>query len=386
MKSNVNIRILTWFNFFTDFRLYAPLAIIYFTQVSGSFAAGMSIFSVTMVSAALFEIPTGIYSDMIGRKKTVILGAAAAVLFSLFYAFGGSYGMLVIGALFEGLSRAFYSGNNEALLHDSLKEEGKLADYHHQLGKTSSMFQAALAISAILGSILVIWSFPLIMWLSVIPQILCLILSFKLIEPTIRSSESGNAYMHLKEVFNELKINRKLRWLTIPTVLTYAFGESAYQFQAAFYNTLWPVWAVGLAKTLTNVLGAVSFREAGKTIDKFGAIQVMLGSNLYNRFVNIIATIFPTVLSPILMTSTSALYGASSVAKSVLFQREFRDSERATQASLGSFLGNLVFGVVAYLIGLIGDRSTAAQALLFVNICLLPTTWMYYRIFRAERK
>src|SRR3989344_6165866 len=115
-----NIRILKLFNFFTDFKLYAPVAIIYFAKVSGSFALGMSIFSIAMVSSALFEIPTGIFSDRIGRRKTVILGALAAVLYSVFYAIGISFWFLAAGAVFEGLSRSFYSGNNNALLYDTL--------------------------------------------------------------------------------------------------------------------------------------------------------------------------------------------------------------------------------------------------------------------------
>ncbi|MDP3733336.1 MAG: hypothetical protein Q8Q91_02225, partial [Candidatus Daviesbacteria bacterium] len=72
-----NIRLLTWFNFFTDFKLYGPLAIIYFSQVTGSYGLGTSIFSVVMLSSALFEIPTGILSDFLGRKKTLTLGALA---------------------------------------------------------------------------------------------------------------------------------------------------------------------------------------------------------------------------------------------------------------------------------------------------------------------
>src|SRR3989344_4474856 len=94
-RMNRNIKLLTWFNFFTDFKLYAPIAILYFAQVTGSFALGMSIFSIAYVSAALFEIPTGIYSDFIGRRKTVILGAVSTILFSIFYAIGQSFWFLV---------------------------------------------------------------------------------------------------------------------------------------------------------------------------------------------------------------------------------------------------------------------------------------------------
>ena len=71
-------------------------------KVSGSYALGMSIFSIVMLSAAIFEIPTGVFSDLVGRKKTVVFGALSSVLYVIFYAIGGIYLFLVIGAIFEG--------------------------------------------------------------------------------------------------------------------------------------------------------------------------------------------------------------------------------------------------------------------------------------------
>ena len=94
-----NIKLLSWFNFFTDFKLYAPVAIIYFAKVSGSYTLGMSVFSITMLAAAFFEVPTGIFSDLIGRRKTVVFGALSSVLCVIFYAIGGTYLFLVIGAI-----------------------------------------------------------------------------------------------------------------------------------------------------------------------------------------------------------------------------------------------------------------------------------------------
>jgi len=69
MQLKKNIKLLGWFNFFTDFVFFAPVAIIYFQKVTGSFALGMSIFSVAYVSSAIFEVPTGVVSDLLGRKK-----------------------------------------------------------------------------------------------------------------------------------------------------------------------------------------------------------------------------------------------------------------------------------------------------------------------------
>lgn len=384
MRMKRNIKILTWFNFFTDFRLYAPIAIIYFAKVSGSYALGMSIFSITMISSALFEVPTGIFSDMIGRRKTVILGSVSAVIYACLYALAPSFWPLALGALFEGLSRSFYSGNNDALLHDTLFEEGNQHKYDELLGKISAMFQVALAISGILGSFLATWSFPLIMWLSVIPQLICLYLSFLLDEPKHQGKESGNMYSHLKSACQNFLQNKRLRLLSISSVIKYAFGEAGYQFQSAFYNTVWPLWAIGIAKMLSNLGAALSFHMSGKVIKRFGGLKILIVDIIYNRIVNIFSTAFPTVLSPLLMSTTSLFYGVVSVTKSSLMQREFTSKERATMGSLNSFAGNIVFGVMAFLLGLVADKISPSRAFLGLQLFQLINLWFYWRLFKHK--
>src|SRR3989338_77223 len=98
-----NIKLLTWFNFFNDFRPYNPIAVIYFAQVTGSFALGLTIFSVASICSLLFEVPTGVFSDMFGRKNTMLLGAVASTLSLALYSIGGAFWVLAIGAVFGGL-------------------------------------------------------------------------------------------------------------------------------------------------------------------------------------------------------------------------------------------------------------------------------------------
>ncbi len=377
-----NIKVLTWFNFFTDFKLYAPIAVIYFSQVTSSFALGMSIFSIAMIAAALFEIPTGVFSDRIGRRKTVILGAFAAVLCSIFYAIGQSFWILAVGAVLEGLSRSFYSGNNDALLHDTLAQTNEKHQYSEFLGRVSAMFQAALAVSAILGGILATWSFSLIMWLSVIPQLICFFLAFRLIEPTLRSRQSGNIYQHLRTAYQNFLTNRKLRLLSTASIAGYAFGESAYQFQAAFYNTVWPVWAIGIAKTLSNLGAATSFHFSGRLMKKYNPLKILIVDNIYSRIINTFATAFPTVLSPLLMSSTSVFFGVTSVAKNSLLQKEFAHEQRATMSSLNSFAGSIVFGIIAFALGFLADQISPAHALVVLQIFQLGNLWLYWRVFK----
>jgi MFS family permease len=381
-----NIRILTWFNFFTDFKLYAPIAILYFTQVSGSFALGMSIFSVAMISSALFEIPTGVFSDRIGRKKTIILGALASTICVVLYAIGSNYWFLFIGAVLEGLSRSFYSGNNDALLHDVLAEQNQENNYDIILGKTSSMFQFALAISGLLGALIAPWSLALIVWISVVPQSICLLLATRIKEPRKSSTKSGNVYTHLKEAYKNFVSKKKLRLLSLSSILGFGYGEAGYQFQAAFYSSIWPVWAVALAKTTSHILAAISFRLSGKVIRKFGAYKLLLIDNIYIRIVNITSTLFPTIFSPLLMSSTSALFGIVVVAKNSLMQKEFTNEQRATMGSLNSFAASIFYGIVAVLLGFVADLLNPAKALLILQFFQLLNFAIYWRLFKRYSK
>lgn len=386
MGSQKNIKLLAWFNFFTDFKLYSALAILYFTQVTGSLALGMSIFSITSISNALFEVPTGILSDMVGRKNTIVLGSIASVAYALCYALGGSYWMLVLGAVFQGLSIAFYSGNNDALLHDSLKESGKEKQYHNYLGKLSSLFQLALAVGAVLGSFLANSSFVLVMWLSVIPQAICFFISLFMVEPRILLQKSTNIYAHMKDALLLFKTNKKLRLVSIAGMIGSSVGEATFQLSAAFFNTLWPLWAVGIAKMISYIGATLSFYFSGRFIDRFKEIKAILIGNIFSRVVNSFAVLFPTQASPLLCSSTSIFYGTLSVAKNSLLQKEFTPHQRATIASLNSLAESIFFAIFAYFFGFIGDHIGPAKALFIAQFFSLIGTYLYWRVFQHEKK
>lgn len=386
MQLKRNIRLLTWFNFFTDFRLYAPIAIIYFSRVSHSYALGASVFSITYIVSAIMDIPTGIFADRIGRKRSIVFGAVTAVLFAIFYAIGINFWFLAIGAFFEGLSRAFYSGNNQALLHNMLSEEGLEEEYHIYSGKLNAMFQAALAISALAGAIIANWSFPLVMWLSVIPQTLCLIISIQITETKKANEMRSDIFSHLKEAIRLFRQNPKLRLLNLTNILSFGVGETSYQFQAAFYNLVLPLWAVGVAKSLSNVLAFFGYQLSGKVISRYKAINVLIFGEVYGRVINFIALLFPTPISPFLMTTTSIFHGTGSTASDTLLQQEFSDKQRATMSSLNSFGGSLFFGIFAYITGLLADKIGPIKTLLIVQLVYLPSLWLLWKLYHLSKR
>jgi MFS family permease len=364
-----NIRLIALHNFFTDLRFHSAVLILYFTGITGSYALGMSLFSAVFITAAVFEVPTGIYSDKIGRRKTLIWGSYFAVLSAIFYALGGSYSILLVGAVAEGLSRAFYSGNNNALLYDSLQSENKHRSYSEILGKTSSLFQVALATGAVLGSIGASFSYPFIMWASVVPQLLCLIIAFQIIEPHLHSKkEEGNIYLHLKSSLQLLFTHPKLRLIALQDVFSFGINEATFQFRSVFIVTIWPLWAVGVAKFLSFALASVSFWFSGRIIAKFGEIKSILFARIFGRVIGFFSYGFPGVFSPLFLSSTSLFFGTVTVASDSFTQKLLTPKERATVPSLTSFFGSIFISIFSILLGYLADVTTPARSLLAAEI------------------
>ena len=387
MALHHNLRLMKWFNFFIDFKPYSPIAIVYFAQVTGSFASGLLVFSIFSIAISVFEIPTGIYSDKIGRRKTLILGAIASVVSLTFYAIGGTFWMLVLGAIFAGFQESFFSGNNDALIYDSLAETKEQDTFHEHLGKINSMFQLGLGTSALLASLLVGISLSFVFWVSVIPQVIALLIGLRLTEPKVHfARESGNMYVHFREALKKFKENYKLRDLSLSSILKFGMGEVSHQFTPAFIVTVWPVWALGIYRSLCNLFAYIGSRCSGNILNKFSAFKVLLIGQVLSIAIDIGAVWYPGVWSPILISLTSISFGISLIALQALMHKEFSDKQRATMGSINSLFGNIFFAVFAYLFGLVADHLGMAQPIIITNLLLLSVVYLYWRLFKNHQK
>ena len=71
MKPKPTVRLFTLFSFFSQLDFYVPIKVVYFHLVTGSYATASTIISAVWIAQALLEIPTGIFSDLIGRKSAM---------------------------------------------------------------------------------------------------------------------------------------------------------------------------------------------------------------------------------------------------------------------------------------------------------------------------
>lgn len=384
-----NIRLLSAFNFCSDFRVYAPIMVIYFQQVTHSYALAVLLFSIAKIASSLFEVPTGTLSDMASRKYTMLIGQVASVFSIALYALGHDFGTLGAGAALEGLSFALFSGNNTALLYDTLRDEGAQDQYALWQGRLSSMFQSALAVSAVVAAVALyffpaIFSLRSLFALSLVPQALGLVVAALVVEPKRSDAIPANIFSHLREAWAGFARDARLRRLSLAAMLGFAIGEAKHMFHPAFFALLWPAWALGVAGVLVHGLGAMGFRLGGLLVRRFTELKVLVGASGGSIAAGVAAVALPTVASPAIIALSSILFGPAMVAQGSLMQKSFSDAQRATMASLISLGGNILFAIAVFAIGALADRIGARYALLTAEIATIPVALLYWRLFATR--
>jgi MFS family permease len=375
-----NIKLFQPFNFFIWMTFYTPLASIYFARLTGSYALALSIFSISQLTRAILEVPSGIFSDTWGRRKCLIIGAWLSFLAVMAYALAGNYWMLVLGAVFSGASNACFSGNNDALLFESLPKSKRHEKYQENLGRANSTMELSSLVGGVTGSIIANWSWSLIMWLSLVPQLVGLIISYRFKEPTVHVVKDRAVYGHLKEACQFFRSNRSLKYLALAMIIGMAVGEGVWPLVAVFYSQVIPVWLVGFMVSINFLISAVSYRLSGRILRKFKALKMLIFGHIYSRIMFSAGVIVHSGFSPVLMALASIFFGPGEVAQNSLLQAELTDRQRATMSSLVSLLGSVGYAIAAVGFGIASDKIGVGKSLLLGQIFLLPVLGLYWKM------
>lgn len=379
-----NIRLLYIHNFLTDFWPQWPYLVIYFPSITGSYVSAMSVLAVETLSAALMDIPTGIFSDRLGRRVTIATGSFCAALGIAFYAMAHGLGLLYVGAFFFGLGQCLFSGNNSALLYETLKAAGKEDEFHHYRGSTGSMYQLALCLSALSAIFLSHYGLRAIFTVAVIPQVLGIFVSLMFSEPRVHIAQNQKSLTVFKQAAIKIYHNPRLMLLVLGRALNYGTGEAGFKFKGAFIAQLWPVWAVGLYRAMNHTLGFLGFWFSGRLLDRFKAAYMFVVRDVYWFFGNISAVLLNNFWAPFPMVIGSFFFGPGEVASDHLMQIEFTDEQRATMGSLASSVTSVIFAIAAIAIGAISDHFGITVAVAFGAFMQLTSLPVYVWLFRRD--
>lgn len=387
-----NLKNFSFYNALRSFCPYSVIAILYFEEITGSYAVAMSIFAFSSLAASILEIPTGIFSDLIGRRKTIILGAFAQLGSILSYCSAGlisEYSLFFLfgGAILNGLANALFSGTDEALLYDSLKTLNLEKAFGSYYGKSLSYGQFMIGTSAIIGSVIAYYSSYLVVYeFSIIAGVALILCTMLFKEPPAAPCETKSVSMwsHMSEALKHFKNKPRLRYLAIARTIDHSTGMINMRFESAYFALLIPTYLLGVPRVIKQILGTISFWMAGSLIKKHKAMRVLIYSEYGRTIPRLVGLLMNNFWSPFVMMLSNAAFGTSITAIKSVLQKQYSSSQRATMSSIIAMFGNLLFAVLSILIGWLADITSVQTALIiFISFRLII---LYIYIHLAKHK
>ncbi len=200
---NRNLKLLYGFSFFDPFMIVIAVWVPYLTTQGITMRQFMELQAVFAVVILCGEVPSGLLSDLWGRKKTLLLGSALkAVSFSLLPLWSTYEGFLFYH-LTMGIALSMISGGDVALLYDShLAAGGETSRGTALLGNMKLAAQTGAAASGLLGGAVVSLSYGHLLWTNAILSWIPVLLVLGVAEPPAVVPKTKKRYEGFKEVLS----------------------------------------------------------------------------------------------------------------------------------------------------------------------------------------
>ncbi len=383
IRKQINYLVLA--EYFLEFRIFYPVAIIIYERHLGSYFLAAQVFSLSWIIQTVLEFPTGMLSDRIGRKNTLLIGASINVigLSFLWMALVSSWHPLFLFPLFvaaNGLAAALFSGNNTALIYDILHAKHLRSITVNVIARLQYIRQYSLFSVGVLAAIMLFMDLPMhyLVAGSIIASVFALLMALNI--PQLRQERmSGNISFSdyltgLRKVFRS---HKELRMLLYANALNNGLSQSSHSFLPGYIGMLWPYWMTSLYKLLQNFLGIIAFKTAASIVKKTGLLKSVLFFNSLSTAITMFAYWLSSVFSPILLMLTQYPWAIAHTAEQEIQQSLFDESFRSAQGSIVALGSALVSALGISIAGYIADYFSPVIALIFLQGLTIPALFVY---------
>jgi hypothetical protein len=223
---NRNIKQLYGFSFFDPFMIVIPVWVPYLATQGITMRQFMELQAVFAIVILCGEVPSGLLSDLWGRKKTLLLGSTLkAVSFSLLPLWSSYEGFLLYH-LTMGIALSMISGGDVALLYDShLAAGGEKSRGTAVLGNMKLAGQTGAAVSALVGGVVVMLSYGHLLWANAIFSWIPVLLVLGVAEPSRVLAKRKKRFEDLKAALSTTLVrDATTRLVFLNLVVTGAAG------------------------------------------------------------------------------------------------------------------------------------------------------------------
>ncbi len=356
---------------------------------------GLNEFEVNMVNVSyfvtlfLFEIPTGIFADVYGRKKSFLISCALLSLSMLMYSMSENFWQFSVSEMIGAIGSTFHSGAFRAWFVDSVKHHGYEGKFSNIFSWESTTRSISCMISAVIGGYLSDIAYQIPWLLGGIFYIITFIISSII----MKEEYFKHKYHSISETFTKMKEttidsvtfardNKIFRFvILIGSIQAFCIMTSNMQWQKIFIDKLNLNSYMGILMAVIQIFVIIGNQISRKNIFGFSdnekkgmAIsQFVIGIGM---IITVLSQNFPTILTFFLLHELGR--GMFNPIKEAYLQENIPSKDRATIGSfesmyihIGGTLGLMFFGLIAKHFSIPTAWIISGLVLIFTSLYIL---------------
>lgn len=364
---------------------FVPIIVLFFQDLGLSYSDIFWIFTIGSVFSFIIEIPTGIFADIYGKRRGILISKLLIFISFLLFGFSINFVTLLVANLVYELGKSFRSGTETAYVYGYLLQTKDSPSY--TLVKANQKFYARISESigtALGGFIAYHYGFNIAFFLASIPALINFgqtITWVKLKEcERPKKINIKNNIIFAKESFKESLQNKGLRKIIMNVALFSAAVASLEKFvQPYMKNVEVDLQYFGIIYSAFLLLAAFIARYATKIEEKYGAVKIL-------NYISLLS-IIPIVVLGLGISSVWAVplfffvlmaENIRSPVSNSLFHERVSSKNRATMGSILELFTSSVHLLVMPIVGYMADLYSMQMAFLFITFIVIISVIFFW--------
>ena len=347
------------------FMILMPIIVLFFEKHGLSLTQIMILQATYSFTVALFEIPSGFFADIYGRRLSLFFGSILTFLGYLIFSFYSGFNEFFIAEIFLGIGGSLISGADSALIYDTLLELKKDEDYTKIEGKIYGIGNVSEGLAGVLGGFLAVSSLELPVYIQTFVLFFSIPLSYSLVEPK-SSYKLAKSFKSILLVVKETFFQKnRLKWYILySSAMGIGTLSIAWFVQPFLMEIDTPLVYYGIIWASLNIItGITSYYsyifDKGKVLI-YISLSMLISFILLGFNISIYGFIFIVLIYLMRGIITPNLRN--------LININSTSERRATVLSLRSFVIRISFALIAPILGYITDVYEISYVFYFLGL------------------
>ncbi len=364
--------------------IYDLLLVIYYQSFGLSFFQISVVLTVVSIFTLIFNIPSGAFADLYGKKKSLLISSVAFFLSFLIIIFFQNFISFVLAGAILGISLAFNLGAEDALVYDSLRKIGRKKHYLKVKSRSSAIFLTATIFTAFFGPFLYSINKFIPIALTCLFGFFGFLFTLFLREPKLPKKRNKHIFKdHLKQMKGSLNYvfkHVKIIWVILFSALFYLFCNAVGQFLEVPYllNLGFVIRQVSYISVIALVIQVIISMSTEKLEKKLGENNSILIITLVTSVALFLTIFFHSYLISVFI---GLFWGVATFRELVIdnyLNKSLKQGNRATVISISSMTLSLMTVIFLPLIGLMTDANSTIFSIIVISIASLIAGLIFY--------